>query len=367
MKWSPFGKTTALSSFLANAELQVEAWTDRSQLDQVVIGDIFGAGLPILSRGAAMRVPAVSRARHLIAGTIAGLPLRRLTGDTEVDAPYWAYGSDGQLAGEADITNAPAAVMHNLGLTYPQSPWFRMLWTIDDLLFDGLSCWFATTLDEDGRPSRLARIPAERWTLDEDSGAVVDYDGRPIDPARVKLIPGGHSGILDFGASTIASAGLLEHTAADVAAHPFRLELHQTTDVTLEKSERLELVNEARAALAANNGVLFTNAAIETKEHRLDSGDLLVAGRNAAALDVARHASIPAAMLDATSTGASLEYATLQGRNQQWIDYGLVLYMDPVESRLGMDDVVPAGDRMAFDTADLTAPTAGATGPSTED
>ncbi|HXJ63564.1 MAG TPA: hypothetical protein VNN79_07400, partial [Actinomycetota bacterium] len=107
--------------------------------------------------------------------------------------------------------------------------------------------------------------------------------------------------------------------------------------------------------------------AMETKDHPLDSGELLVAGRNAAALDIARHASIPAAMLDATTAGASLEYSTLQGRNQQWIDYGLVIYMDPVEARLGMDDVSPQGQRIAFDTADLTAPAAGPTGPTTED
>ena len=366
MRW-PFGRTAALASFVGSSSttsgIQVDSWVERS-LEQVVFNDVIGGVLPVLSRDVAMRVPAVSRARHLIAGTIANLPIRALVDSDEVSAPYWAMGTDGQLGGEGDITSA---VRQNLGLVYPQSPWFRMLWTIDDLLFEGLSCWYATALDSDGRPSRLARIPLDRWDVDEDSGTVVDQDGKPLDRDRVKLIPGGHSGILDFGASTIASAGLLEHTAADVAAHPFRLELHQTTDVTLTKTERRELVDEARAALAANNGVLFTNSASETQKHRLDSGELLVAGRNAAALDVARHASIPAAMLDATSTGASLEYATLQGRNQQWIDYGLVLYMDPIESRLGMDDVVAPPTRIAFDTADLTAPAADPTGPSTED
>ena len=77
-----------------------------------------------------------------------------------------------------------------------------------------------------------------------------------------------------------------------------------------------------------NDGVLFTNAAIEATAIPIDSGALLIDGRNASALDVARDVSMPAAMLDATTQGASLEYATLQGRNQQWIDYGLSLYMD---------------------------------------
>jgi hypothetical protein len=76
---------------------------------------------------------------------------------------------------------------------------------------------------------------------------------------------------------------------------------------------------------------------------------------------------MPAAMLDATTQGASLEYATLQGRNQQWIDYGLSLYMAAVSARLSMDDVVPQGQRVAFNDSDLTSPVASPTGFPTQD
>jgi hypothetical protein len=99
----------------------------------------------------------------------------------------------------------------------------------------------------------------------------------------------------------------------------------------------------------------------------MDSEALLIGARNASALDIARDVSMPAAMLDATTAGASLEYATLEGRNQQWIDYGLSLYMAAVESRLGMDDVIPAGQRMGFDTADLTGPASAPAGAPTHD
>lgn len=357
MGW--FGRTAALAGFLVQP--QIEAWVTRS------LDGVEGAGWTspwwAIDRAAAMRVPAVSRSRHLIVGTIGDLPLRVLRAEDVVDPqPYWAYGTDGQLG---DLT---AEDRHRFGLVVGQSPWDRMLWTVDDLFFYGLSCWYATRLDPaDNRPTRMVRLPIDRWDVDEETGAVVDIDGHPLPAERVRLIPGPHDGILDFGRDTIITAGRLEHTVADVAAHPFRIELHQTTDVVLSDTERKALISETRLALSQNDGVLFTNSAIETKEHRLDSGDLLIGGRNAAAVDVARHASIPAALIDATSAGASLEYATLQGRNQQWIDYGLVLYMDAVEARLGMDDVVPAGSRTAFDTADLTALSAGPTGPSTED
>lgn len=339
---------------------QVEAWTDRSHLDGVLFKDITGVWPAMAGRDGAMRLPAVSRARHLTAGTIAKLPLRALREATVVEPqPYWCYGTDGQLG---DLTEDQR---ETYGLYVPQSPWERMLWTVDDHLFYGLSLWLGTRLDDDGRPLRLAHVPYDRWQADD--GRVVDYDGEPFPPGSVFLIPGPHSGILDFAADTISTAASLEHTAADVARRPFRLELHQTTEGTLSTSEKRELIDGVRAALADNNGVLYTNHAVETKEHRFDSGDLLVAGRNASALDVARHVSMPAAMLDATTEGASLEYATLTSRNQQWIDYGLSLYMDAVTARLGMDDVVPAGQRVAFDTSDLTEPVSSPTGPVTED
>ena len=95
----------------------------------------------------------------------------------------------------------------------------------------------------------------------------------------------------------------------------------------------------------------------------MDSDALQLGARNASALDVARLANMPAMMLDATAQGASLEYQTMTGRNQQWLDYGLALYMDHVEARLSMDDVVPAGQRVTFDTTDWTAPDASPTGP----
>ena len=118
----------------------------------------------------------------------------------------------------------------------------------------------------------------------------------------------------------------------------------------------------------ANDGILFTNSAIQTIEHRLDSAnDLVIAGRNAAALDVARHVSMPAAMLDATSEGASLEYQTTVARNQEWIDYGLTLYLQAVEARLSMDDVVAAGTHVAADLASITALETPAAGPTLED
>jgi hypothetical protein len=335
---------------------QVEAWTDNSHLYDVVLSDlgIDTSSLP-LTRAAAMRVPAMARARNLTCGTIAALPLVAMRADTPVEpAPYWTSGTDGQIG---DLTPEH----RRKWLITPQAPVHRMLWTVDDLLFHGESLWLVTARLATGFPSRMLRIPFDQWRVED--GQIVDTDMEPMPADDLVWIPGPNEGVLGFGCSSLRIAYDLEHNARDVAMRPLRLEAHQTSAAELTETERTNIVTQIRAAMADNDGILFTNNAIELVEHRVDSDALQLGARNASALDVARLANMPAMMLDATTPGASLEYQTMTGRNQQWLDYGLALYMDHVEARLSMDDILPAGQRVAFDTTDWTAPDASPTGP----
>lgn len=338
---------------------------DDSFLERVVVPDIWPATEPRpMTRGEAMQVPAVSRSRHLICATLAALPLVALRGDVplaDADQPYWCYGTDGQL-GDLDDDDRV-----RYGLYTGQSPFQRMLSTADDLLFCGWSLWLVTAAAAaDGRPLRMVRIPYGLWDIDQ-NGHIVDQDGHPFDADRVVLIEGPHEGVLSFGARTIRAASSLETTAADVARTPFRLGVHQTSEITLTADERRELVGEVRRALADNNGILYTNSALELTEYRLDSSELLVGGRQAAALDVARHMNMPGAMIDAEPTGSTLTYSNPESRNQQWIDYGLAAYTDAIGAALSMDAVVPAGQRVAFDMSSLTTSVAPPTGAPTAD
>jgi phage portal protein BeeE len=113
--------------------------------------------------------------------------------------------------------------------------------------------------------------------------------------------------------------------------------------------------------------VLFTNSAIEARDHGGAAETLFVEGRNAASVDMARLVGIPAAMIDATAAGASLTYETTQGRNAEFLDYGTSLYADPIAARLSLDDIVPAGQRVEFDTSVSTAITGAGTTAPTED
>jgi len=350
-----FPRTPDVAYLERQLQPQIEAWTDNSHLYDVVLADLGIAGAGPLTRAAAMRVPAMARARNLTAGTIAALPLQVMRGDTATpDQPYWCYGTDGQLGDLGPERRRKWQVT-------PQAPLHRMLWTIDDLLFHGESLWLVTARLATRYPSRMVRVPFDQWQVDE--GQIVDSDMDPFPADDLVWIPGPNEGVLTFGAGTVAMAYDLERNAADVACRPLRIEAHQTSAAELTPDERAAIVSEIRAAMAANDGVLFTNSAMELVEHRVDSDALQLGARNASALDVARLANMPAMMLDATAQGASLEYQTMAGRNQQWLDYGLALYMDAVEARLSMDDVVPAGNRVVFDTTDWTAPDASPTGP----
>ena len=317
-------------------------WTV-GQLTAIVWADILGVDAMPPSRAEAMSVPAMPRARNLLCGTIAGLPLRALRGAELVDPqPSFLFRTDG-----------------------PVSPWHRMVWTVDDLLFSGWSLW-ACERDAAGFVLTADRVPAELWEWDAD-GVTPLVDGQAVNPATVILIPGAHEGILAFGGRTMRSSATLERSYANAAANPVpAVELHQTTDDTLTDTEADALVNRWRASMAGG-GVAYTNSSLEVKEHGTNPEQLLIAGRNAAAVDIARLTNVPASMLDATNAGASLTYETVAGRNAEFIDYGVSLYLQPIAARLSMDDVVPRGQRVAFDLSDYTAPGPGATGAPTED
>lgn len=359
LDWWPgrsLGLATSLDSHLLAP--QIEPWVDNHLAEALFVGDVFGPGAdrPV-SRFEAMAVPAMARARHLIVGSAARLPLQEFDGPARVAPPAaWMQATDGQLGG-----GAPAA----LGVG-PQSPWQRMADTFDDLVFYGESLWLITArYAEDTRPQAMVHVHYDRWTRDE-AGHYVDVDHHPIGDDAVVLIRGPHEGVLRFGAPIIRQATDLERTAADVARRPLRFELHQTTDLELTRAERADLIAATRTALNDNQGILFTNAAIETKAHPYGDAALLIAGRNAAALNVARTASVPAALIDATSEGASLEYSTTVSRNLQFVD-NLSMYLDAVTARLSMDDVLARGHRAAFDTTELTALAPAPTDTPTED
>lgn len=297
-----------------------------------ILAPVFaGLDMPSLdgavTRDMAMAVPALARARTLICSTIAGVPL--VSVDSKGD-------DDGRTPDYIETTYGDV------------SPYHRMLWTIDDLFFHGWSLW-AVERDNHGLVIDAARVPFEMWSLDQEGNVLVD--GQPARADDVCLIPGISEGILTTGRSSIAQAHQLLRAAARAADNPSaQVELHQTNDapMTEEDVDRL-IARWARARAGENGGVSYTSNGIEVKEHGASSEHLLIEGRNAAAVDIARHANLPATMVDATLSGSSLSYQNTAARMSELVTFGLSPLMNAVAARLSQNDMTAPNIRLRFD------------------
>jgi hypothetical protein len=325
-------------------------WSDPGGLAKVIASDVFGLDEPPIStRAAAMRIPAIARARNLIVSSIARIPLEVAdgpTGEALTDQPTWVYRTD-------DGT----------------SPQHRLAWTVDDLMFHGWSLWDKRQRDARNFPLTFPRVNHDRWRIDPDTNRVL-IDEQPItDPRDVCLISGFHEGILSFGRDTLTDARNLYDIVRERLESPMpSIDLHQTGGADMSNGEVDALVSRWAAARARRRGgVAFTNKWIEAKA--IDSGDaqLMIEARNAASLDLARMVGVTAGLIDATAPKASLNYETTTGRNAEFVDRDLALYMTPIAARLSLDDIVPRGQVVRFNMTDFTAPTLSPTGPDLED
>jgi hypothetical protein len=58
-------------------------------------------------------------------------------------------------------------------------------------------------------------------------------------------------------------------------------------------------------------------------------------------------------MLDGTSGTDSLTYTTREGERNLFYELDLPYWTDPIQARLSMNDVTPAGQRIRFDRTDI--------------
>ena len=320
----------------------VSPWV-QSQLSQVVWSDVFGTQANIVSRIDAMTIPAVAKARQILVSTIARFPLIALdANDVRVNVP-WLQATDGDV-----------------------SPWHRMAWSIDDLIFSGWCLW-GVERDANGDIIKADRCPIERWHINNENQIVIDDEIAEAD--SVILIPAPFEGLLKVAARTIKGGAKLEAAWVGKATNPIpAIELHATTDDPLELEEVQALVSAwADARADVNGAIAFTPHNIEARAHGNAEPSLLIEGRNFLRIDIGAFLGIPAALMDASLSTASLTYSTQEGQRNEFADFTLPYWMEPIQQCLSLDSVVPSGVRIRFDMTDLFTTTPAATGPKTED
>lgn len=304
-----------------------------NSLTQVVLSELFADANPgewPLDRESAMTVPAVAKARNLLVSSIAKFPLVALNGEGPIsDQPTWLYRTNGAV-----------------------SPYERMVWTVDDGFFHGVSLW----LTERGEPDASGRrpilsadyCPFDAWRIQDNRILVADS---PVDEGSVILFNFSTYGILVEGRKTIRGARDTERAWTGRMRNPIPLiELRVTDDTNLSQTEVDSYVDAWATARKQENGaVSFTPQGIEIHTHGEVDPGLYIENRNAIRTDVGSFANVRASMLDGTAGIDSLTYSTTEGERNSFYEFDLPFWMDPIQARLSQDDIVPRGTRVRFD------------------
>ena len=325
------------NSLIAMPEVDVTAAvgnTIEPYLNHLGYGDTSG----YVTRQQAMTVPAVARARNIIAGTIASLPMCTYLEATEGELP-----------------NRPVIKQPDNSTTRSN----MMSWTIYDLMFYGVAYWqiLATSM-EDGRVTQARRIDPTRVSMRTDQTTQViqawTVDGREVPFKGVSSLIvfwGTDEGILNRAGRTIRTAIELEQAALRMAQEPVPQMILRNEGMNLPTDQKEALLQAFRLA-RKNRSTAYVEGAISLDVVGFDSAQLqLVEGRQHVAGEIARVMNIPAWFINAES--ASSTYSNVSAERRSLIDMSLRPIMDAIESRLSQDDITPRGQYVEFELDDF--------------
>lgn len=312
-------------------------WASRDAFERFTWSELFGDAEELsdapMTRTEAMSVASFARARNVLCSTAGRLPIEVFKGPEPVP-------------GKSCVTQPE-----------PGRPRFvTILWTVDQMMCHGRAWWVVTErYAEDNRPRAFEWVPEWLGRFDESGQLVGDQNGRDFKAEDVKRIDAPHEGVLNFASRVLRQSQRLARAALRAADNPVpSIDLHQTTPEKLEDTEKRALIDGwAAARRGANGGVAYTNAAVEAKVLGQPVEQLLIEGRKAADLEVARAVGVPAWALDIGVEGSSITYTNVASRSRELVDYGLMPYLAAIEGRLSMDDILPAGTYCRFNVDEL--------------
>lgn len=291
-----------------------------------------------VDRSSAMQVPAVARARNIIAGTISTLGLNSYNMITGAKV-------EGRKILEQPDPALPLSV--------------TMAWTVEDLLFHGRSFWQVLEINpEDGRPTQARRIDPTRvtFTTDLDTQEIVNgfYIEGGLLPATgvgsLIMFSGIDEGILNRGGRTISTALKLEEAVQRMASEPNPTMVIKNSGVDLPPEQVSSLLAQWKQARATRS-TAYLSGPLDVTTFGYDAGQMqLTESRLNTAAEIARMCNIPAWYINAES--ASATYSNVSQERRSLVDFSLRPYMSCIEERLTMVDVTPRGQKVRFDLDD---------------
>lgn len=328
-------------------------------LADAISGDIFGVTeadpTHPVSRDMCMRQPAVVRCRGILV-TLARYPLVAWRGENRLKTqPAWLYRTDTE-----------------------QSPQERMTDSMDDVYFFGKSLWLLQRKDgifneAAGDITDAVRMPISTWRDEADGTVSISLaEGKWLKLTNRKAyirFRGFQEGLTKIGAVVVHTSEGIQRGIAGRASSPIpMLDLHLTEDMALDKTDKENLRNDwIRARNSPEGAVGITPHNIEARVLGADGGEFLDTARNSQRIDTANMSQVPSALIDGTTSTASLTYSTTEGKRVELNDYGLNLWRTVFEARLSQDDVTPRGTRIEIDLSEMAQVPDEGTGPILED
>lgn len=291
-----------------------------------------------IERSSAMQVPAVARARNIIAGTIASLGLNSYNEIT------------GQKIEGRSLLKQPDPALPLIT---------TMSWTVEDILFHGRAFWQVLALSlEDGRPSECRRIDPTRVTFTTDLNTQEIVNGFYIEGQLVPLtgvgslimFSGIDEGILNRGGRTISTALKLEEAVQRMASEPNPTMVIKNTGVDLPPEQVSSLLASWKQARATRS-TAYLSGPLDVTTFGYDAGQMqLTENRLNTAAEIARMCNIPAWYINAES--ASATYSNVSQERRSLVDFSLKPFMQVISERLSMNDITPRGQVVRFDLDD---------------
>ena len=292
---------------------------------------LYNAIIPRVSRHDAMSVPSVARARNLICGTVASIPLE-----------YYKT-STGEVI-------APPRWIKQLSKSQPS--FVTLTWIVDSLLFYGVSYLLVTErYAEDGRPASFEWVANTRVTFTTDLYGihVTQYyiDASPVDMNDIVTIQGFDEGVLDRGGRTIQAAIDIERAAAVNSANPQPAGFLKNSGADLPPNEVQGLIAAWKRA-RQNNSTAYLTSTLDYNPVSFSPKDMMYQDAiRSLSTQIARLCNIPAYLLS-SEDNQSMTYSNVQDERKQYYAFSIEPYIQAIQSRLSMDDISTAGHEVRF-------------------
>jgi phage portal protein BeeE len=293
------------------------------------------------ARNKAISVPTINRARDLMASVIGCMPLKMYN-------EMW----NGDEMEKMSI--APRSWLRRPDPTVPYQ--FIMSWTLDDLMMFGRAFWYITSRTADGYPASFTRLPAGSVTTQDMSGPVwfapskeVYFQGGMLDPANLVQFLSPAQGMIYSAPGAIETALKLEAARNRNASSSIPAGvLKQTGGEPLSAQELADLASAFNAARSTNQTAALNEYLTYTETNSTPDKMLLIEASQYQALEMSRLANVPPYLVG-VATGAYSYQSSQQARADLYL-FGVKLYADAIAGALSMDNVLPRGTYVEFDS-----------------